>query len=217
MKLVVFDLDGTLIKINSTFRFLDFYFKKINPPKYLGYKLLFYSLFFINVLLIKLFHKDLIRRIAFAMFKGEPVSRVEKVAEEFVASLPENDYLEETTNLIKNFKEQYTVVLISSTLDFLLKYFGVKFGVDLFFGSRLAVEENGKFSGEILQDLTGTKMQIVLSNFERWDELIVVTDNFGDKDLIQAADKAYIVSRKHHLKKWEKIVQGKQIQFIEVD
>ncbi|MBB1279842.1 haloacid dehalogenase-like hydrolase [Pseudoalteromonas sp. SR41-1] len=149
---IIFDVCGTLFFSNTTFDFVKYYhMHKKNKLKS----------FFIKRLtgnLGKVMHRFLnisIRKLIISTLKGELVSDVEYLAAEFVRSNLENKKIESIFNEFTQLKKNNNVVLVSASIEPVIKSIAELYGV-YFQCSELEIK-NEKYTGIISKDLKGNK------------------------------------------------------------
>jgi HAD superfamily phosphoserine phosphatase-like hydrolase len=216
----IFDVCGTLYHVNTTYDFLLFYFREKDWKKYWTIKLL---LSFPSKVLIVLFTKmglklD-IRPHLVAFLKGEKVEDVEVYSKRFVTEYLNSKRVLKTQYFLKAAQEkQKTVILVSASLEPVIKAIADNLQVKEYYASQLEKSNNGHYSGNLANDLRGEKLPIFTGNFDlRNLGLVVHTDNLDDIALIEAAEKTFIISKKRNLKRWEKLLAShKDAEIIHV-
>tara|TARA_X000000950_G_C13720368_1_gene579961 strand:+ start:171 stop:821 length:651 start_codon:yes stop_codon:yes gene_type:complete len=203
-KIAIFDVCDTLYNVNTTFSFLDYYFKK--HKNYLIFRKIIrlFPVKAINYLYFKFFGKDLIRIIGTFFLKNHNQSDITKSSNIFVRNILSKEVKEKIYTKLEHYKEQgYYIVLMSGSYDFIIKEVANYFNVGAFFASKLEIVDKsyiGKFKNDILMD----KYNLFNKNFQRYEKLIVVSNNKSDLKLMNLADKAYAVcNKKSDLKFWK--------------
>lgn len=196
MKLAVFDVCGTLYDENTTFAFLDAYFSDNKKYKYfrkfsksLVGKLLNYPFY-------RFLHKDIIRIFALRFLKGESLADIDKAAQEFVSVILPSKIKKDIVSRYLAYQEQgYTMVLMSGSLDVLIRHISVVFSADNFFATELEYE--GKlYTGKVSKDQLFNKSEVLQLAYPDIVYLVVVSDNKTDSPLFLLADKAFAVCKK---------------------
>ena len=181
MKIVIFDVCDTIYKTNTTFFFLDCYFKN-NKKFYIFRKLTrFYPLIVLNYIFYKFLKKDFIRLYATSFLKGEEVKKVKSFSAELVKSNLSELINKSVEKMIKEYKNKgYQVVLMSGSYDFLIAEVAKYFATDSFYASKLKVTENF-YTGEYEDDILMNKFELFTKNFNFYDKLSVVSNNKTNK------------------------------------
>ena len=196
MKIVIFDVCDTIYKTNTTFFFLDCYFKN-NKKFYIFRKLTrFYPLIVLNYIFYKFFKKDFIRLYATSFLKGEEIKKVKSFSAELVKTKLSELINTSVEKMIKEYKnEGYQVVLMSGSYDFLIEQVAKYFTTDLFYASKLKVSENF-YTGKYEDDILMNKFQLFKKDFKFFDKLSVVSNNKTDLELMKFADQSFAVCLK---------------------
>lgn len=177
MKVALFDVCHTLVRANTTFDFLSFYFE--GDETYRRFKRKRESL---SGRLRAKFgdNEQTMRYAAISFLEGEPEERVKLRAAEFVERL---EFIEPTGTLLKQWQGQGDeVVLVSASLDVVVAAVAKKLVVERYFASELKFE-NDVCLGALDKDLLGNKAELISSRFDG-DDLTMVTDNFSDENCI---------------------------------
>jgi len=178
---------------NTTFFFLDSFFE--SNSEYQRFRK-FTKLYFVKVLnaiIYKITKKDLIRLYATKFLKGFSVDDIESYCKEFV----ENSLFKKEQKVIidklKDYQARgYKIVLMSGSYEFIVKEVANFYNVDDYFASELEVED-GLLLGKYKKDILLSKLEILKYNYKKFEELIVVSDNKSDLELMKAADKSFAV------------------------
>ncbi|WP_114750057.1 HAD family hydrolase [Pleomorphovibrio marinus] len=209
----VFDVCGTLYHANTTYEFLKYYFIERDKCKY-NFIRLSLSLpgRLMTVVLTKLGIKTGIRTFLIGLLKNEKSHEVEEYAKHFVSDYLSSKRLLKTQMILKSAQEQNRrVVLVSASLDPVIKAIADELQVKEYFASTLERSEEGVYSGKLVQDLKGQKLTMIERNFNVQEgEFFVYTDNLDDISLIGIAEKALVLSKKRNLKKWESLLASHQ-------
>jgi len=154
-KVAIFDFDNTIIEINSTFDFIGHFLWLHSKLKFI----IFLFLREFNFLLD-------FRSYAVSLLKGfkkETISEASKYFFEHSKKYLNKEALEQ----IQYFKSNgYEIILISATLDFLLKPFADFIKCDSWFASELEFNEEEKCTGHFKKDLLGRKEFLVKTKKE---------------------------------------------------
>lgn len=194
MKLYVFDLDKTLVKVNSSF----YYYLFLKKRGYFSFKTLIRALrYVVSYNYFKLPPKKLHEKVFSSFLKGRALGDVVVDIEIFVDDLLKryiNErvffYLEDAK--IKNFK----TLLLSNSPDFLVEVVAKKLGIDQH-GATLYDMENGRFFA-IKEIMDGpTKLRYVLDFVKREDikreDIMFFSDSIWDRALLEYVGAAFVV------------------------
>jgi phosphoserine phosphatase len=212
-QIYIFDVCGTLYHSNTTYDFLEYYFRKKDKFKYCLIRVLL-SLpgKVIFVTLSKMGIKVGVRSFLIGLLKHENAYEVERFAILFVSDeLNSKRFLKTQSILKKAQEENRRVVLVSASLEPVILAIADELGVKEYFSSILEKSEEGIYSGKLVQDLKGQKLMTIKKNFDiQAGEFFVYTDNLDDIALIELSKKAYVISKKRNLKKWESLLASHQ-------
>lgn len=187
MKLILTDICWTLYSSNTTFDFLD---ATIEDE---GYKRLRRwsknpIVRRLNILLLRLTHRDFVRERALRYLKVYSEQEIEMRAERFVQEVLSQRKIADVWKVI----EGREVVLVSGTIAPIAKAVANETGAT-------AVYANDIFK------------QQVKGAYEQYD---IITDNLSDIELVQNADEAVIVTYGNR-DKWEKQLKNKRVKYID--
>ena len=178
MKVIVFDICGTIFKSNTTFDFLKW---KLNDNSwYRLYSFIYHSLPWkmFNKLSMSLIHYDVTRMIAISFLRGFSIEQIKNDV-----ALYYDDYLKYRINnkiveMIDYYKNRpdYRVIIASATLDIIAEHISKQLGVNEWYATTLC-SENGICTGKYENDLLGRKTKLFegLINIE-----LVVSDDISD-------------------------------------
>jgi len=205
MKIAVFDVCGTLYKSNTTFDFLDYYFegnRSFSVFRYFSQSILGKL---VDYPLRKYFNFDIIRTIALMFLKGEEEKVVEKSAKYFVLENLESKINHPIVDLLNSYKNQgYVIVLMSGSLDCLIDQVALRFESDAYFSSKL-LSINGILQGSLSEDLLFNKRDVLINSYPSIKNLVVVTDNLTDLNLVKFSNEAHVLCHKEkHKQFWIK-------------
>lgn len=210
MKIAVFDVCGTLYDANTTFDFLDSYFCENKKYRFFRKISGLFPVKILNHYVYKYFKLDMIRVYATGFLKNNSIEDIAVYSKSFV-----NEHLSKKVNkdivfMLEEYKKSgYKIILMSGSYEFIVKEVGVYFDVEHFYASKLETKNN-VYTGKYEQDLLLSKYQLLSEEFPNITELIVVSDNKTDLDLMLAANHAYAVcNKKKHYKFWEQINNDK--------
>lgn len=216
MRIVLFDICGTLYKSNTTYDFLKFYFRRKNRLKgFLLAVVLARPFNAIWLVIHYLFPSWDIRAFLISFIKGQPVSEVEPVARLFVIEFLRQRERSVMTRL-KEYKEGGAdkIVLCSSSIEPVVQAIASDLKVDVYGCSRLEVE-SGVYTGKLVFDLQGKKHEWVDRSFNLADfsEVVCFSDNLEDLPLLARADKRFIIAKEKRKQYWKKHI--KDVEFVE--
>ena len=200
MNIVVFDVCGTLYNSNTTFDFLDYHFagnKKYKIFKKLRNNFLIKA---VNHVINKYFHIDWIRKVAIDFLKGVSVEEIALSAEKFVANELQTKKLNQTHELFNQYRgDGYKVILMSASLDFIIKEIHKQLDADDYYSTQLQVINN-KYTGRVVIDQTSKKAHTLKQAYTTISDLVVVSDNLSDYTLVDMASQKHIIcwKQKHH-------------------
>lgn len=199
----IFDLDHTLLTINSSFSFaLTLKRKRFFelPPQVLcAWYFLRYKYFGLPL--------QQLHEYAFqSLFKGRRLSDLERRAEEFLNTDLWGFINEPALLRLRMAQElkQHTVIMSSSPI-FLVEPIAKKLGVDTFYGSTYTTDEQGYLTG-IKQIVDGPLKARLMKDLQAEHEIspsltCAYSDSYLDLPLLEGAGKAVGVSPDRHLKK----------------
>lgn len=196
MKIAVFDVCGTLYDSNTTFDFLDDYFK--NDKKYRLFRKISTSLpgKLFNYPFYRFFKYDIIRIIATSFLKGSNTEDLNIATKKFVYNQLESKIKKEIQQLFTEYKKKgFIIVLMSGSYSMIIEHVSDYFDADGLFASELEVVDN-KYTGRYKSDQLFNKKKVLLNTYPDITELIVVSDNRTDYELMKESDKGYAVCNK---------------------
>ena len=196
MKIAVFDVCGTLYDSNTTFDFLDDYF--CHNKKYMLFRTFSKSLpgKLLNYPFYRFLHYDIIRMFATSFLKGCSENTLQNTTQLFVNEVLEEKIKEDIHKLLNDYKEKgYEIILMSGSYSMIVEHVNAYVGADGFFASELEVKE-GYYTGKFKSDQLFNKKEILFRTYPNITELIVVSDNRTDYDLMKVADKGYAICNK---------------------
>ncbi len=202
--LSAFDLDRTLLKANSSFRFCLFLVRRRHLPwSTLLYSLYYYFKHVRGQLSIKELHEKVFRR----HLKGFSYTLLQHEAKLFIEKIKESDFYPPALAHFRWAKRVgHTTALLSSSPSFLVAPFAAMLGFDLSFSSEYAVNAQGRLE-HILSILEGEGKAEALHRLaqERGIEkrgIIAYSDSFFDLPFLKAAGVSVAVKPDRLLKKY---------------
>lgn len=201
-----FDLDHTLLKVNSSFLFGRYLYRNNKLSKLSIVQLAFYYLFYkIGFVTLEQLHL-----FSFSFVKGKNESEYKKYADEFVEKFFHKIVSKKVENIFHQYKKQgaYTVI-ISSSPSFLVESFKNYFNPDYIFATiyetnrnfeftKLALICDGKTKSEYVKDLSkklSIKIEDTYGYSDSIDDLIFL-ESVGHSITINPSSSL----RKHSLK-----------------
>lgn len=213
MRISVFDLDHTLFKVNASFRFGMYLYKKkvFSTAKMLRLSFCYasYKLGFISMLGL---HKKIFK----CLFLGQSLKKFEELAKAFVDEhfhiLVNHLVLEKLALAQEN--GHYTT-LFSSSPDFLVKIIAKKFNVNCWRASGYQTDQTARFC-QLEEILTGDKKAKCLNELiqtlnANLSDCEAYSDSYEDLPLLELVGKPVVVNPDKKLqtfsvkKNWEMI------------
>ena len=205
-RLAVFDVCGTLYRSNTTFDFLRYLIKTGVLPRHLTEILLGPNLFIKSG--FKMFErisgKSLLKPLVLRALAGIPSLAVYEAATGFVATELAEVRIETTHRLLENAKTQGRVMLISSSVEPVVRAVAQHLGNLEYIASTLE-ESNGILTGRVACEQHSRKLQSLRKVDSLLStELTVVTDNRSDLQLMQEAQhRVAVVWSLRDLRFWQ--------------
>ena len=195
-QIAIFDVCDTLYNVNTTFQFLDQFL--INNKKYFFFRKIS-KLFLVKVLnyfFYKLFDVDFIRTLGTLFLKGKKVEEIKNFTYKFVQNnlaLEIKKIIAIKINYYKN--KGYQIVLMSGSYDFIINEVANYFNINEFYASKLKIVD-GVYTGKYDKDILIKKNELLMEKYDTIDELVVISNNKTDLNLMMSADQAYAVCNK---------------------
>jgi HAD superfamily hydrolase (TIGR01490 family) len=150
-ELVIFDIDGTLIRGQSQRALLSFFFeKKVVGTFYFLKVYLWFVLYRVGLVA----DPRTIAEYAFSFLAGREVSGVELLIRNFLDEKLKYNFNERVLEVLKNHqKEDRSVVLVSNAVDVLVKDIADFLNIKYYIATRLEMKDSkftGKISGQIV-------------------------------------------------------------------
>lgn len=207
-----FDLDHTLLTINSSFNFGKRLPRSkqlsIPPSMYcMGYYLLYQS----GLLSLHQLHE----KAFLSLFKGRSFEEVQKQANAFVEQDVERHlYLPALKRLRQAQKDNHLIVLLSSSPVVLVEPISRKLGIDCYFATTYTTDSHGRFNGidQIVDGNYKADLMKSILNQKGLDKgsLYAYSDSSLDMPLLQLAGHPFAVRPDRHLKR-ESLKNGWEI------
>lgn len=203
--LAIFDVCGTLYRANTTFDFLEFYWREKNNRRlrlffYLSRTTLGKAAW---VILSKIYGQDLFRRLAVRTLFGERVDAIDDAAQRFVKVVLSSRVRSEVFHILDVQRSLGAeIVLLSGSLCPVVRAIAFELKIERCHCSSLE-EKDGILSGYFSDDVRGRKKEIFLKEISNSVEFVFVTDNKEDLPLLEFSSSPYIVVRRKHKKFWK--------------
>lgn len=196
-KVAIFDVCGTLYDSNTTFDFLDYCFQgNISYKVFRGISSTYFIRGF-NYFVNKLFGIDVVRKLATRYLNRYSFAQIEDFSRLFFHEYLVNKEKSDIVRLMNDyFYRGYRIVLMSASYLFIVDKIAKHFNIQDYYASELEIID-GYYTGNYSNDLYHRKYSIFLENYKQIDSLVVVTDNKSDIDLLEIANKAYVVCDRH--------------------
>ncbi len=203
-ELVIFDVDGTLLKGQSQRLFLSYLLKNkiITLTLYLKVYVWFvlYGIGFID-------NPKKIMELAYAFLENKKHQWVENIVNDFFNNTLKKEFFKSAIQILDNHKEKgKEVVLVSNIPDILLKRIARYLNIQRYFGTVLEMKD-GKFTGKITGGIIygQNKANIVKKNIlEKATESVdlwVYADHLSDLPLFNIASHKFTVNPQNKLLK----------------
>src|SRR5690554_1002878 len=187
------DICGTLYRINTSYSFLAYYFRRNNRTKYFYFRLL---LSLPAKVLWKIagavMDMEWLRKHLLGLLKGENEGKVAIEAMVFV-----RDVLPQLKNKAawENIHSDIPLILVSATLSPLAKAIAEEMGAEAYFATEMEVKE-GVFTGKIASDARNKKLERLKAS--KYAPYIYcsgfMTDNKEDLPLLKAVKEAIVIA-----------------------
>ena len=214
-KIVLFDVDGTIVDGQSQKHFLKFLLKKKLISRAFYYKLLaWFILYKVG------FVSDPKRpmRFAFSFLAGLGINEFESYVNEFCNEVLSKRLYSESLQIITDHVAQgHKVILVSNSMEPLVKKIAEMVGASDYIASTLETR-NGKYTGAILNVVYGenkvdsVKTYLYLHNISVLDESWAYGDHYSDVPILSITDHPYAVNPDRKLKKYSRL-QGWDIVY----
>lgn len=203
-KIVIFDIDDTLVKGQSQKLFLDFLYKN-------NYISLFYylkiSLWFLVYKLGFITNPRPVMEYAFGFLKNKSQNEINMISDIFFQNILKKRFYSKTIDILNEHRKNgASIILISNAVDVLVKRISDFLGVDTFFCTKLEIF-NGKYTskidGEIMyasNKLETIRKYIIKNDFSDYD-MWFYTDHESDTPLLLEATHPNVVNPTNKLKK----------------
>jgi len=194
--LVVCDVCDTLFASNTTFDFIRFILKQENRFRFFVLQCIsakYSPLFYLSIATGKLTGVDLVRSFALSFLKNKKEQQLIDLANHFFDQYLVTRKNEKVFSLLA--KQEAKVVLLSSSISPVIAVIASRYGFD-YVCSELEFK-NSVTTGKLKTDLT-EKKHLVVNDLVRDQhiELVAITDNRSDFEMIKMANQRYVVIKK---------------------
>lgn len=188
----VFDLDKTLVKVNCSYQFgIYLYKKRVFSLQELFTQYWFFFQYQIGFLEISEMHHKAFNRF----FQGRDQAFISHLAKNFVSQYVENWWYYPALNCLKKAAEEnHYIVLLSSSPSFLVEQivFQLPLSIDKWYGTDYTVDSSRRYC-KISQIIEGKKKAELIKELKKEPHLsrgdvIVYTDSYHDSPLIEVAN-----------------------------
>ena len=206
--IIVSDVCDTLYFSNTT---MDYVFYVLKQEGRKGSLNLIYSisskkspLFYSLILISKIIKVDLIKVMTVKMLKGISKETLDRYAQSFVKEELSGRKIEKTFSLLNQFSGARWI-LLSSSLDPVVSAVAATLKSE--YASSQLEYKQGICTGKLIFEMKGKKHEVLEDKFGTFsEELLVISDNISDRELILKADKRYAVVYKDKFKSfWKKM------------
>lgn len=194
-KILIADVCGTLYCANTTIEFIEWLHGK-DTRKYLYQYLRKHSwIKFVNLLVRHVIGKDILRDLAIKSLAGMKVDALKIAALEFVTKALVNQKNETVTRLVGELRsEGYELMLGSGSIDLVIEPIAKEWNAIGYLCTSL--EQKGDYlTGRISRDLSGNKHEVIKNKIAGIRNIVVITDNKTDLQLLKLASRAFVVAK----------------------
>ena len=222
VRLGIFDIDGTIFRSNLFFELFHALIERGIFPKRAKKEIEKHYLSWFHRTGEYDSYKNEIIRLQKKYIKGKKKRDIDAIAEKIVSS-QKNKVYRFTRDLIRRLKkENYHLVAVSGSHDFMVRRFSAYFGFDASFGS-ISMIKKGRFTGELDLESLNDK-NLVLKKFAEksnliidWENSVGVGDTENDIRFLEmvghpiAFNPNVALARHAKKKKWAIIVERKDV------
>lgn len=200
-KVLIIDICGTLYQSNTTFDFIKFHFSTKRRYKIIGLLRNNCVICKLNHIFFKLTGCDIMRMELIQLLCGYSKNELSKKVSEFYVKylLPRKNL--DCFEVIERYRNKGAqLILVSATLDIIADEVSKMENIPFWAASKLLFEA-GRCKGDLGCDLLKGKLEktLELTGGISFD---VITDNYGDADIIRASKHAYLVQYNNKRDKW---------------
>ena len=199
LRLIIFDVDGTLVRTNLMHTAVFYMANEINPVRS-ALSLGKLALRAPQLLFAELRDRRMFNEMLFECFAGHSEDRVEVLADECFEYAMKDSLYEGARDLIKRHKDQgHEVVLVSGALDFMLKRLVEELGADTYIGNRLEYKEliaTGKLLRPVVAGPTKSRLIVdhARTNGHDLDECFGYSDSYSDVPMLSVVGRPAAVN-----------------------
>ncbi|MBA3958320.1 MAG: HAD-IB family hydrolase [Parachlamydiaceae bacterium] len=207
--LAVFDLDKTLLTVNSSHLFGRYLYKcRYFSFAAMLHHLACYGLFKIGVLSLHTMQLHVFKKL----FLGRSYTEINQLAEEFTKQvIAKIQYMPAVQRLRLAQEQGHHTVILSSAPDFLVAHLANYFGVDQWKSTQYALDEEQRFATISTWMLGSDKarcMKQISSELGIQRECVTAySDSIVDLAFLEAAGTAVAVNPDRHLRKYSRVRQ----------
>ena len=205
-KWIVCDVCDTLFYSNTTFDFIRFVMLKQGGFRNLIFRLVISKnspFYYFLELISMLVSKDYTKAVAIIFLKGFSQTALANWANVFYDEFLMPRKIQSVFSLIDRLGVGKNLILASSSLYPIVNVIAIRNSAIHFVASELEIKE-GAITGRLVVDLKGKKQTALASYLTLGadNELVVITDNQSDFDLVKMAKYRFIVVSKEEEKKF---------------
>jgi HAD superfamily phosphoserine phosphatase-like hydrolase len=195
MNVAVFDVCGTLYQSNTSLDFVEFFLRQRKNVAGAAYMKLSRSKpgKLVHYAIARYLKRDVLRSTAAALLRGCTLEELEQASREFVQTVLVQRRKHNVLALLEQYKANgYHVLLLSASFSFVISAVAEEVQADAFIASELKTH-NDVIQGTYAIDLLYQKKAVLLEQYPDIAELVVVTDNKADLELLKLASHGYAV------------------------
>jgi HAD superfamily hydrolase (TIGR01490 family) len=200
-KIVIYDVDYTIISINSLSSFMIYYFK-VKPSKIIFIPCLFISLI---LWIFRIISTEKIKSIWLLPFKGISINQLDQISKKFIYQKVIPTIKKEALENINQYKKNgYLIVFASASFEIYIKYIAEYLKADYYFGTKI-LTNNNKIVPKIHGDNCRGKEKIkrILKSISKdlisKKDSVSYSDSYSDLPFLELVDKFYLIAKK----KWK--------------
>lgn len=206
---LVVDVCGTLVHDDTTIGLLRHHFDR-QPSATWRRRVLKATttrrtlLWFMVAVAERLSGAHLLKHLLVRMLAGDAVESLQASARAYAEHLLRERKVEPVWHILLQEASERRVILASASLSPVVAALAESMGAD-FVSSELEVRD-GRLTGRYLRDVTGSKIEALVGAFGEGalaGGYVAISDNFTDRDLLERAERAYVVLRQpKHRARW---------------
>jgi HAD superfamily hydrolase (TIGR01490 family) len=203
-KAFLFDLDHTLLQVNTSFRFGVYLFKKkvLSFPK-MTYLLACYAVHLMGGLSIASIHHKTLK----AFFEGRSLKELDSLVQSFLDLYLSSMQNHQVVTCLRNAqKEGCFVAILSSSPELLVKAIAERFKVPHYLATRYSLSSDGTIGG-LLLSVQGTEKASYVKQLSTdfslsCEQIAAFSDSFHDLPFLQAVGCPVAVNPDRRLRQW---------------